>query len=201
MTYYVERVLACSRKKQATASLATPAAKRATAHAVALCTARSLHAAGDRRSPSRSSSRGRRRGSKARRPRPSGPCVGRWPRCTRTPSGDGGVLRGVARRCCGGSATGVHSGRPRLPAHGRRARAVVHGAVGPGSRAADLRHDAALRPVLAETQLTQARHYSAAQMRACATAAWDRNGPSRSSGTPGPAVSAYDHLVNVSYSA
>jgi len=50
MTYYVERVLACSRKEaKATASLETPAAKRATAHAVALCTARSLHAAGDRR--------------------------------------------------------------------------------------------------------------------------------------------------------
>ena len=49
MTYYVERVLACSRKEaKATASRATPAARRATAHAVALC-ARALHAAGDRR--------------------------------------------------------------------------------------------------------------------------------------------------------
>ena len=56
--------------------------------------------------------------------------------------------------------------------------------------------------VLNETQLTQARHYSAAQMRACATAAWDKKRSVAIIRDPwARAVSAYDHLVNVSYSA
>ena len=56
--------------------------------------------------------------------------------------------------------------------------------------------------VLNETQLTQARHYSAAQMRACATREWDRKRSVAIIRDPwARAVSAYDHLVNVSYSA
>ena len=203
-TNYVDRVLNCSRRESRDTLQETPAAKEATKHAVALCTARALHAAGDSKLAievlqSRSTQCGTKAAASDAEWQVCGTLAAlhqahveatemffakslddilRWQRHTTF------VLD---ERICD-LTKGEFERWKKAPS------VLVHV---PRTSGTTLR--ALYSAVLNETQLAVARHYSAAQMRACSPRTWDAKHVVAVVRDPwARAVSAFDHLVNVS---